>query len=489
MTKATPSLITLRVLRFTSYVSRPSLGLTLIVLAYLVIAVQYAARTPNWQVPDEPAHYNYVRFIVEHGALPVLRPGDYDQTFLEQFTHPQNTPHLPIEPLRYEFWQPPLYYLLAAPIYALTGGSLLALRLFSVALGGALIVVAFLVVRETHPHMPMLALGTAAFVAFIPQHVAMLAGVNNDSLAELLLALTLLQTFRISKPWPSQWTGVKPLGGSGRPLPPANPKGGLRTASTPFHRRGLLTLGVLLGLGLLTKGTNYLMLPIVFVALMLSVTYHVSRVTSHVSRITYYASRFILVLLPALVLGSLWWLHNISVYGGFDILGLANHNAVVVGQPLTSDWIARMGFGPFLMSAVTTTFHSFWGQFGWMGVPMPDTFYLALGALSIIAFLGWLWSLRETPRPLPHSHALFLLLVLLSFGYYIFYNFTFVQHQGRYLFTALIPLGLIFSIGIERWTRLLPRPIRTLVCAGVFAALAALDVWALYRFVIPALAV
>src|SRR3990172_9221696 len=87
--------------------------LGLLLITYLAIAVQYAARTPAWQAPDEPAHYNYVRTIVEEGALPVLRPGDYDQKFNEQFTNPKNTPNLPIEPMRYEFWQPPLYYLLA----------------------------------------------------------------------------------------------------------------------------------------------------------------------------------------------------------------------------------------------------------------------------------------------------------------------------------------------------------------------------------------
>ncbi|HLF27473.1 MAG TPA: glycosyltransferase family 39 protein [Anaerolineae bacterium] len=458
--------------RVPPYVSRFTLhassGLAVILLAYFAIALQYAARTPAWQVPDEPAHYNYVRYVVENRAVPVLRTGDYDQLYNEQFTHPANTPRLSIDPLRYEYWQPPLYYLLAAPVYALTGGNLFALRLVSVAFGGALIVVAFLIVREIHPNRLAWALGTSAFVAFIPQHIAMLAGVNNDSLAELLLALTLLQTLRVSNP-----ERVETLNSS--------------------RNRGLLTLGVLLGLGFLTKGTNYLLAPVVFVAL---IAYHVSRITYHVSRLSPLASRLLLVFLPALALGALWWLRNVSVYGGLDILGLANHNAVVVGQPLTSDWIARLGFGPFLIGALTTTFHSFWGQFGWMGVPMPDPFYLALGMLSFIAVLGWLWCFRtnqptnhQTIHPTRLPAFLLSLLTFLTFAYYIFYNFTFVQHQGRYLYPALAPLGLVFSIGLERWTRLLPRPINALVFAAAFAALAALAIYALYRFVIPALAV
>jgi len=445
--------------------------LGIIVIAYLAIAAQYAARTPAWQVPDEPAHYNYVRTIVENRALPVLNFGDYDQAFNQQFTNPANTPDLPIDRLRYEFHQPPLYYLLAAPIYALAGGDLFALRLVSVAFGGALIVVAFLIVREITPDRPELALGTAAFVAFVPQHVAMMAGVNNDSLAELLLALILFQTLRVLR-----------LRGEG-------------------ELKDLFALGVLLGLGLLTKTTDYLAMPVIVVALLLRayrlspIAYRLSpivdppssSVTRHSSLVTRHLS---LVFVPALLLGSLWWLRNLGAYGGFDILGLARHNAVVVGQPLTSDWIARMEFGPFLLSALTTTFHSFWGQFGWMGVPMPDWVYLGLGALSIAAVVGWLWTLRTnqpTNKPTNYFAILLLLLVLFSFAAYIWYNLTFVQHQGRYLFPALIPLGLVFSIGIGHWASLLPRPIGVAVFVAVFAGLTALDMYALYRFIIPSL--
>ena len=39
--------------------------LVITVAAYIVIAILYAALTPTWQVPDEPAHYNYVRALAE----------------------------------------------------------------------------------------------------------------------------------------------------------------------------------------------------------------------------------------------------------------------------------------------------------------------------------------------------------------------------------------------------------------------------------------
>ena len=202
--------------------SRPAANITLvfILIAYLALGTAYALQTPAWQAPDEPAHYNYIQFIAEKHALPILRKGEYDQAYLEEFTRtPQNIASLSIDPLRYEDYAPPLYYLLAAPIYALTGGWITAIRLFSVVLGGALVVVAYLIGAEAYPDQLPFALGGAAFVAFVPQHLAMMSAVNNDSLSELLIALVVLQSMRLFR-------------------------------SAPISKRKLILLGVTLGPGL-----------------------------------------------------------------------------------------------------------------------------------------------------------------------------------------------------------------------------------------------
>jgi 4-amino-4-deoxy-L-arabinose transferase-like glycosyltransferase len=418
--------------------------LILIIAAYVVIGTLYAVKTPAWQVPDEPAHYNYVRYIVEQRALPVLRPGDYDQKYIEQFRTPENTPHLSIAPLRYESWQPPLYYVLATPIYLVTNGSLLALRLFSVVLGGLLIVVAFLIVHQIAPGSPTLALGAAAFVAFVPQHVAMMAGAQNDGMAELLLAVIVLQ---ISK---SRW----------------------------------VTLGVLLGLALLTKGTIYIAAPLVAIAI-----WSAYRIQPLPRKWTWLIQRGILVFVPALILGALWWIRNIAVYGWPDFLVSLRHTAVVVGQPTSAEWVAQYGWGYLLQHFFAVTFKSFWGQFGWMGVPMPPRYYVALGAFSLAALAGCVWA--AAPRLkfiLADIRIQFLgAWVILTVLVYIYYNTTFVQHQGRYLFPALIPIGLVFTVGLRQWTTLLPRAWRDAALAVPFAALAALDLIALFRMIVPTL--
>ena len=445
-----------------SFVLRPSSFVVLIVAAYLVIGTLYAVKTPAWQVPDEPAHYNYVRYIVEHRALPVLRPGDYDQKYIERFATPENTSHLSIAPLRYESWQPPLYYVLATPIYLATNGSLLALRLFSVALGGLLIVVAFLIVRQIAPGSPTLALGATAFVAFVPQHVAMMAGAQNDGVAELLLAVIVLQISSIGTVW------LKPD----------------EHAKYQISKSRWVALGVLLGLALLTKGTIYIAVPLVAVAIWLAY-----RSQSAPRKWTWLIRRGILVFVPALILGSLWWIRNIAVYGWPDFLVSIRHTAVVVGQPTSAEWVAQYGGGYLLQHFFTVTFQSFWGQFGWMGVPMPPRYYTALGALSLVALAGCVWAAAPRLKSILADIRIQFLGAwgVLTVLVYIYYNTTFVQHQGRYLFPALIPIGLMFTVGLRQWTRLLPRAWRDVALAVPFAALAALDLIALFRMIVPTL--
>jgi 4-amino-4-deoxy-L-arabinose transferase-like glycosyltransferase len=443
-----------------------NITLVFILLTYLALGTAYALQTPAWQAPDEPAHYNYIQFIAQEKALPILEQGEYDQTYIEKFTRtPQNTASLSIDPLRYEDYAPPLYYLLAAPIYALTDGWITALRLFSVVLGGVLVVVAYLIGAEAYPDRLVFALGGAAFVAFVPQHLAMMSAVNNDSLAELMIALVVLQSMRLFR-------------------------------SPTISKRRLLGLGITLGLGLLTKATfYYTAVPLALIALML----HSRRYTL---RFTHYG----LVFAPALLIGAVWWVRNLSVYGGFDVMGLARHNAVVVGQPTTAHWLSDYGAGGLLQRFLTTTYRSFWGQFGWMSTPMPDREYVLLGLLSVVALIGWLWWMvtrRKRPEAGSYSGVLLSLLFVLTVGGYLYYNVTFVQHQGRYLFPALIPIGLAFAIG---WwqvldkiknliARLLSRSTRDwspwldqaqlIIFALIFIYLARLDLVALQRYIVP----
>lgn len=385
-----------------------------ILAAYLAIGGLYAALTPAWQAPDEPAHYNYIKALVETGRFPVLVQGCYDQAYLAEIISSRFPPHLSVAGICYEYHQPPLYYLLAAPIFAVSYGSLLAARLVSVLWGGVLLWLTYRLAQTIFPDRPFLSLGATAFVAFVPMHTAMLASANNDALAEVLLTALLLLLARH-----------------------------LLRAEAPA-RRDLAFAGLILGLGLVTKTTVYIGLPLVAVALWLRERNPVA-----------WLKQAGLVYAPALAVALPWYLRNALVYGGLDVLGLARHDAVVEGQLRTAEHIAQIGLWPYLDSFVRVTFRSFWGQFGWMAVPIDPRLYLALTLVFLLALAGlgaWTWRARREPGLISARQQQALGLAGLTIAFiaagYLWYNSQFVQFQGRYFFTAIAPLGLFFTLGL-----------------------------------------
>jgi hypothetical protein len=132
-----------------------------------------------------------------------------------------------------------------------------------------------------------------------------------------------------------------------------------------------------------------------------------------------------------------------------------------------------------------------------MSVPMPSRIYQILGAACLFLVAGsglYMWKERW-PRSLQayqrESLLLFALTIVFVLIAYLYYNLTFVQHQGRYLFPALLPLGLWAAIGISGWLSLLPKaigpvPLRWL--AVPFVGLLALLSWyALTHYIVGVL--
>lgn len=397
-----------------------------IVVIYLALASQYALRVPDWQAPDEPAHYNYVRQIATEQRIPVLEMGDWQQSYQEALVGSGFDPALRdrLDTLQYEDHQPPLYYLLQAPIYVVTGGELVALRLWSAVMGAGIILATWGTLRALLPRWPVAALAGAGFVGFLPQHVSILASVSNDALAGLLAALTLLTVVRYLD----------------------NPPG--RRQPHPVW------IGVLVGLALLTKTTIYFLGGIAVLAVLLR-----WRRTGWTWRIA--ASHLAAVLIPALILGGIWWARNLHTYGGVDFAGLERHDAVTVGQPRTDEYIDVMYGGSmsrYLRAYAETTFRSFWGQFGWMQVTLPDRDYRLLALFTGLLIAGFAYFLLAAYRRAAPSPAQLDAGVILAvstgavLAAYLVYNLDFIQFQGRYLYPALVPVGLVVGTGLAGWT-------------------------------------
>ncbi|HEV8638863.1 MAG TPA: glycosyltransferase family 39 protein [Chloroflexota bacterium] len=423
-----------------------ALLLALILGAYLVVATLYAARVPPYNAPDEPAHANYVREIAWRGALPVLRPGDWDAGLLERLKAARFPAGSDVSTIRYESHQPPLFYLLLAPLARATAGAsergqIVALRLGSVAIGLVALAALYLAARTLIQCDRATALLALALAAFVPQHVATLASVSNDGLAELWLSLLL-------------WLGALAL------------RGGVTN-------RGAAALGLVSGLGMLTKLSAWIGAPLAGLALLIAPTRSGRRST----HLLISGAVAVALVLPWVVRGAL-------VYGADDPFGLRRHDEVVEGQPLTG----RPGLRE-VVGMGTTLFRSFWGQFGWMGVLMDERVYLALALLSALIGLGlvlWLapWGglWRDGDGVVRRGYLLAGGLVAAVLVATLVYNLRFLQPQGRYLFPAMAGLAPLAALGLRELFA--PRQ-RAAVYALLAVGLVGLDLVALFRFILP----
>ncbi|HEM62203.1 MAG TPA: DUF2142 domain-containing protein [Chloroflexi bacterium] len=450
--------------------------LAAIVGIYCLLGLAYATQTPKWQTPDEPAHYNYVAYVAENLRFPTLEAGHYPHEYLEEIKAAGFPPEMSIAPIRYEFHQPPFYYLMGALVYRIAGplgfdAQFLALRLFSVLLGAILLLVAYTIVREVFPGDWLLALAATAFIATIPMHVAMSAAINNDTLAELTVALTI-------------WLCIREL------------KVGL-------SRRQTMLLGVLVALALLTKTTIYA--PVIVSSLL------ALAVSARAQGRQVLLRKLMMVYGLALLVSGWWFARNLLVYGDLDVFAWQRHDSVVLGQPTTAQWIAQHGLGATLQQFLAVSFRSFWAQFGWMGVLIDSRLYLFLAVASLtvcVAFIVWLVRIARHPALVSRYQRWALLLLLLVFllvaAAHASYNLKFVQHQGRYLFPALVPIAVAWALGLLEWpsligqittklgaarsraTMLVP-VLRGAAFCAFYLGFLVLDLVCLYLFIVPQL--
>lgn len=402
----------------------------LLLLGYIIIGTLFAVQTPSWQAPDEPAHYNYVMQIAEKDCCPLIEEGDWQSDYQAQLTTVKFASDAldRLHTIQYEDHQPPLYYLLSSLVYRLTNGSLTALRLFSMSLGAVVVVLAYLIGKQVFPNQPQIALGTMALVAFQPQHLMIITSVNNDALAEVIIAFGLLWVIRY-----------------------------LSTNRVPIWQ-----LGLIMALGLLTKTTTYFLAAIIPLAIFL-------KWRTQSQSIHHLVQSWGVFLLIALGLGGLWWLRNIGVYGFPDFLGLRAHDLIVADQPRTVDYIAENGFGMYLSEMLRVTFNSFWGQFGWMAVPLDNVFggwiyrgfaiLMGVGVSSLILARLPRFSNKnsdDTKRQTTFNIWVILTTTLiLAILAYLYYNTEFRQWQGRYMFPGLIPFALLIVYGMDTWRKAL----------------------------------
>jgi 4-amino-4-deoxy-L-arabinose transferase-like glycosyltransferase len=212
----------------------------LIALFGVLTATQFNFFSPI----DEAAHFDYVRVIAEHHRLPVLEEDKigYPVLALSQGLDPDARPAPRIDPPgglaaeSYQAFEPPLYYLLVAPLLTVTDDWSHRVKLVRLAglvflLAAAAILYRF--ARRVRPEAHLLVFSVALTVLLWPGMIVRSATVSNAPL-ELLLAVAFLYVL-----WRADKEG---------------------------DDRRLLVAALLLGLGLLTKLTLVALAPLLLVA-------------------------------------------------------------------------------------------------------------------------------------------------------------------------------------------------------------------------------
>jgi 4-amino-4-deoxy-L-arabinose transferase-like glycosyltransferase len=470
----------------TTHYARRLLNIKTVLIAFLVLGVTYSVVTPIFEASDELWHYPLVQWLSKGNPLPVQDAKNAG-------------------PWKQEASQPPLYYYLMGwstfwidtrdmaqvrqenphvdnGVITPDGnrnlvvhnpqdesfpwrGTVLAVhlaRLLSVLMGAVTVWLTYRIALELFPDRPWLALGAAAVNAFTPMFIFISGAVNNDNLTMTLCSLGLLLIVKRVREY--EGSGIRDQKAAERELP---------FAQDFFYRVGRwLPLGIVLGLGALTKTSALALLPITGLA--------VSVVAWRKGSWREFWAGTFATAIPVLLIAGWWYFRNVQLYG--DVTGISAFIDVLgkraAPASLSQLWGERWGF-----------MLSYWGLFGGVNVSLDDWGYHILNGLAVLAVIGvivyfvtmtWQW-FREDPihswrdfayelRDYIQGRAALFLVGL--FGVIVVALLTqwarvTWSSQGRLVFSAISTWSIYFVLGLATIaTRRFAKPFITLV--GVF---------------------
>ncbi|MES2464750.1 MAG: glycosyltransferase family 39 protein [Armatimonadota bacterium] len=380
--------------------SDPSAGigvLIAILVASFILSVLFSVSLPMDANPDEVSHLHYIRLLIEQRGF--VRFQANDATLFE--TH-----------------QPPLYYLFCLPAYLASGGNYIVVRLVAALFQIGTVLVAFRACRDFLPNRVDVALGAAAFVAFLPSAAQLGGSINNDPLTTLLCALLFWKLGKVAM-----------------------------RGQTP---RKALLLGLILGLGLLTKLSVLQVIPAFFVAYLLAIW-------GRVLTLGQAAKCLSVALGVGFLVASPWLIRNTLLYGDPFTLKIFPLTAGP-NTPTPKIMMDMMGwtFDQYVSLTATRTFATFWF------VLPPNKLYASAGPLALVslfaaggvwgAISSWLRARREgdaNSAALARLTALYAAGIILLIPFFTRFVLTFFQAQGRYFFPALLPVAVLTVLGFS----------------------------------------
>ena len=356
----------------------------------IICRIAFALFTPTFYAPDERPHFRYITYLHEQGSFPV------------------QTSKTDAPTQDWEYYQPPLYYLVSVPVYELVhgvfqssdDGAVRAIQLLSVALWCISVVMALRILDALQVDDIFLRSVTISLVCLLPTSIFMSSVINNDN---LLVALGSIILYRIVK-----------TGG----------------------RRGSFWIGTLIGLALWVKLTAVIYI-VAIVALYMVQWLYKSR--SFSSAITYSVSTVAI----AGVIWSPWAVRNLRLYGDWSGEQLVN---------IPVQW-------PSIFRAVATTLSymiaSFWSVSG-LGNNVGFLPFVGMG-LTLLALIGFAYGAFSRSKLFCDFFIgdkrdlwmAFLIAVAADILLVVRFGLLYGQGQGRFLFPLLIPISVLMAMGFK----------------------------------------
>ena len=469
----------------TKLYKRLPLFIWLLLALFLARAFIYAYYVPPWQGPDEPQHYDYIHSLQIEKSLPVLGEvtlcnkvrSSLNSFYFNPYTREKNPyagkknldttesftgkiQHFDSRDLNEEapaitaqrnqiVQHPPLYYILGAVItWPFKNGSLLnsifLLRMMSALFGLGVVLFTYLGFSLLFSEKSYAAYGATAFVALNPMFAHVSTIINNDSLANFLFAV-FIYLF-------------------------------IKSAKKGLDVRMAVSLGVVVGLGLLTKFFFVIALPLMILAfIFLRGTMSKNALASTVS-----------VIMPIFI-SAMIYIRNVVLYGALQ--------PIYRFRTLDNSTFQNMSIFSYVLSTEFTKkfIISFWSNFGWIKPRFPMFYYkfaTLIVAIALIGFVAYMTILAFRKDMLK-----FKLLALLSLGpasliaAISLNSFKLARIsgviegvQGRYLFSFIGVIGLVLFLGIRQ---LLPFKNGHVALVVFISGLVVLDISAIFYHILP----
>ncbi len=392
----------------------------LILIYFLVFGILYLFITPPFESPDEFLHLDYINYISKHKSLPNQYEGFKDPLIFVGQGH-----------------QHPLYYvIMAIPVHLFTtdgkinyehpstidknwkGGTpdkntyavvfpnrekeilFYIIRLFS--LFFSLIYIYFIYRISSLFFTESSSRLFAVFIAAsIPQFQFISSVINNDSMSNMFATAGIFYLLKI--------------------------------IDSPKELKQYIIAAIFISLGILTKKTVMFILPCAVILIL-----YIILKNKDVNLKSNIFKNSILFIFIILVLTSFIFIRNYIEYGEF-LAGNMEKTTMLQFVEIKSIF-SYYFIQPFTQGML----NSFIGVFGWMNIPVPKFIGVSYSLFFITGFSASLYLLFK----LINYRFLFLfLLFTVCLGGIVYFNLTFTQYQGRYMFPVLSAISIISVYG------------------------------------------